>query len=164
MKESYLPTMMRSSFYIGHCPNRAYVYIWFSCRESVVYVGQTNDEKGVVGRAAQHVSSDGSLRMRLLDEGYELDQIDDFLLLSYPLPQHWRFSGVESAGREAVEYFVQVGIRDSQSEFENFLTIVSTVRPVRFFDMDGAKQLADDIVDDFKAVYALTRRLSSASC
>lgn len=132
----------------------AYIYIWLSRSESVAYIGQTNDSKGVIGRAAQHVSAGGSLRLRLLEHGYDLDSIDDFLLLSYPLPAHWRFTGVESSGREAVEYFVQVGIRENQSCFNDYIKIVSTVRPTDYFDMSGARELAKEIVDDFKLVYA----------
>jgi hypothetical protein len=88
------------------------VYIWLSVKESVAYVGQTSDVCGAVGRAAQHVSRDGLLRKRLWESGYELDDIDDLLLLSYALPVDWRLADAESSGREAVEYYVQVGMRD----------------------------------------------------
>lgn len=144
---------MRASHYLGHNPSLSYIYIWFSRKESVVYVGQTNDRYGVIGRAFQHLSPNGSLRARLLDNGYELDLIDDFLLLSYALPNNWRYTGLESSGREAVEYFVQVGIRDKQFLFDHYLLLVSTVRPANYFDYAEAEDLAKAIVDDFVEVY-----------
>ena len=151
--ESCRPRMIRSSFHIGHAPHVAYVYIWLSVRESVVYVGQTNDASGVIGRAAQHVSRGGSLRKCLWDKGYELDEIDDFLLLSYPLPRGWRYTDTESSGREAVEYYVQVGIRYLQDELQEYLRIVSHVRSTDYLDQGEAKRLAQEIVADFKEVY-----------
>lgn len=85
--------------------------------------------------------------------GYELDEIDDLLLLSYPLPSDWRFTNAESAGREAVEYYVQVGIRDLQEGFRDYLRIVSHVRSTDFFDAGEAQVLAREIINDFKEVY-----------
>lgn len=90
---------------------------------------------------------------RVSDDRYELDGMDDLLLLSYPLPDGWRFTGTESSGREAVEYWVQVGIRDLQDEFREFLRLVSHVRPADYFDAREARRLAWGIVKDFKEVY-----------
>jgi hypothetical protein len=129
------------------------VYIWLSVKESVAYVGQTNDVCGVVGRAAQHVSRDGSLRKRLWESGYELDDIDDLPLLSYAPPVDWRLADAESSGRDAVEYYVQVGMRDLQGELREFLHVVSHVRATDYFDLAGAQELAREIVADFKEVY-----------
>lgn len=142
--------VLRNSLFVAHNSRRAYIYIWVSLRHRVVYVGETNCQNGVIGRANAHLMSEGTLRERLDENGFDLDEIDDFLLLSYSLPENALFSGKDRSGRDAVEYFVQVGIRDSQAQLGSYFEIVSRVRPSSFFDQEQAQCLADDIVSDFK--------------
>lgn len=80
---------MNRGFYIGYKGTlEAYIYIWFSKSTGFVYVGETNNIKGVVGRAVQHITNDtGTLYNRIYNKGYDINQINDFILLSYPLPR-----------------------------------------------------------------------------
>lgn len=84
---------MRKSMYIGYKGRlEAYIYIWFSKSTKLVYVGETNNRHGVIGRADQHVGhKKGTLYNRVYDKGYDLDEINDFILLSYPLPREKSF-------------------------------------------------------------------------
>ena len=96
---------MRKSFYIGYKGKvEAYIYIWFTKSKGLVYVGETNNKNGVIGRANQHVTSNiGTLYNCVYDEGYDLYEIEDFVLLSYPLPREKKYLSEETSYRISVE-------------------------------------------------------------
>ena len=111
---------MNKGLYIGYKGTlEAYIYIWFSKSTGFVYVGETNNAKGVVGRAVQHITNDtGTLYNRVYDKGYDINQIDDFILLSYPLPREKRFTSEETSYRISVEYMVQKKLIEKRIEQE----------------------------------------------
>ena len=80
------------------------ISLLFSKNNALVYVGETKNINGVIGRANQHISRDsGTLYSRLYDKGYDLDDIDDFILLSYPLPREKRFLSEETSYRMVIK-------------------------------------------------------------
>lgn len=147
----YRPMKYKSSLCIGYKPNIAYVYIWFSIEQSLIYIGETNDRRGVLGRAYQHVNSKGTLRERVFYHGYDLDVVSDFILLSYELPEHRDYTGIESAFRDAVEYLVQKKLKQSQATdaFVCPLCFLSRVKPTYPVSYAEPIQLAENIVSDF---------------
>ena len=86
----------------------AYIYIWFSKKDKIVYVGMTNNRVGTLGRAAQHLDLKGTLRQRFEEvRGYSINQSEDLILFTFSLPIKKEFITVEKSYREAVEYLVQ---------------------------------------------------------
>lgn len=146
---------MRKSLYIGYKGRlEAYIYIWFSKSTKLVYVGETNNIHGVIGRANQHVGhSSGTLYHRVYDKGYDLDQIDDFILLSYPLPREKRYISEETAYRISVEYLVQKKLIENRINSQQSYTLVSNVEVGPYTDLRSVQNIADDIVADFNEVY-----------
>lgn len=146
---------MRKSLYIGYKGRlEAYIYIWFSKSTKLVYVGETNNIHGVVGRANQHVGhSSGTLYHRVYDKGYDLDQIDDFILLSYPLPREKRYISEETAYRISVEYLVQKKLIENRINSQQSYTLVSNVEVGPYTDLISVQNIADDIVADFNEAY-----------
>lgn len=145
---------MKSCFFIGYKGRlEAYIYIWFSKKYRFVYIGETNNRHGVVGRANDHVSTGGTLYSRVAEQGYDLDEIDDFILLSFPLPREKKFSTSETAYRISVEYLVQQKIilinKNSSCPYQ----VISYVTPGPNTGMKRLKKIADDIVKDFFEVY-----------
>lgn len=132
----------------------AFIYLWISKRWRVVYVGQTNDRRGSLGRAFSHIRDDGTFRMRFEEEvGIKLEAADDLILVSYPLPRTPEYTGEESSYREAVEYLVQIGLRDIRSEVRPKFSLVSNVRSVGRSSSLFIKEYADEIVKDFLEIY-----------
>lgn len=147
---------MRRSMYLGYKGRlEAYIYIWFSKSTRLVYVGETNNIHGVVGRANQHVGhSNGTLYHRVYDKGYDLDQIDDFVLLSYPLPREKRYISEETAYRISVEYLVQKKLIENKINSPVKYTLVSNVEVGPHTGLASLQKIADDIVEDFSAAYS----------
>lgn len=146
---------MNRGIYIGYKGTiEAYIYIWFSKATGFVYVGETKNIKGVIGRAVQHVTNEtGTLYNRIYDKGYDINQIEDFILLSYPLPREKRFLSEETSYRISVEYLVQKKLIERRKDQDNPYKIVSNVTPGPFVDLAIIQKLSDEIVDDFIDIY-----------
>jgi hypothetical protein len=98
--------------------SKAYIYIWYSKKWRVVYVGQTNDIRGTLGRAISHVQENGTLRMRFEDTvGEALELADDLIMISFPLPSEREFISLETSYREAVEFLVQTELQKIRGNF-----------------------------------------------
>lgn len=146
---------MRRSMCLGYKGRlEAYIYIWFSKSTKLVYVGETNNIHGVVGRANQHVGhGKGTLYHRVYDKGYDLDRIDDFVLLSYPLPREKRYISEETAYRISVEYLVQKKLIENKINSPIKYTLVSNVEVGPYTGLASIQKIADDIVEDFREAY-----------
>ena len=146
---------MRKSMYLGYKGRlEAYIYIWFSKSTRLVYVGQTNNINGVVGRANQHVSyGTGTLYNRVYDKGYDLNNIDDFVLLSYPLPREKRYTSEETSFRISVEYLVQKKLIEKRINSNTTYELVSNVVVGPHVGLAVIESIADKIVEDFCEVY-----------
>lgn len=145
---------MRKSMYIGYKGKlEAYIYIWFSKSTQLVYVGETNNKHGVVGRADQHVDRSGTLYQRVYDKGYNLYQIEDFILLSYPLPREKKYLSEETSYRISVEYLVQKKLTENKIKSNTFYTLVSNVQVGPHIDLVSVQKIADEIAKDFHEVY-----------
>lgn len=146
---------MRKSFYIGYKGRlEAYIYIWFTKSNGLVYVGETNNINGVIGRANQHVSSGaGTLYNRVYDEGYDLYEIEDFVLLSYPLPREKKYLSEETSYRISVEYLVQKGLIEKRIDSTKPYKLISYVTPGVHTGKKSVQHIASGIIGDFLEVY-----------
>lgn len=146
---------MRKSLYIGYKGRQeAYIYIWFSKENKVVYVGQTNNINGVVGRAVQHVTVGTGTLFNCLDEkGLDLYELNDLLLLSYPLPREKKFLSEETSYRISVEYLVQTNLYLMRQYTDDPFQIISHVTTGPYIDLERIKNIAKKISDDFIELY-----------
>lgn len=146
---------MRKSMYLGYKGKiEAYIYIWFSRSTKLVYVGETNNVHGVVGRANQHIDhTTGTLYQRVYDKGYDLDKIDDFVLLSYPLPREKRYMSEETAYRISVEYLVQKNLIGNKINSMRKYTLISKVETGPYINLVCIQEIANNIVMDFLEAY-----------
>ena len=133
---------------------RAYVYLWLSKRYRVLYVGQTYGGQGALGRAAQHVSPDGTFRMRFEEEvGLPLEHANDLMLLSFDLPSERIYLTSASTYRESVEYLVQVGLWDARASCSPPFTIISNTRTSPRASETAVQRVAEQIVATFVRSY-----------
>ena len=146
---------MRKSLYIGYKGRKeAYIYIWFSKEYRFVYVGETANTHGVIGRANQHVEiGEGTLYSRVYDEGYELDDINDFVLLSYSLPRERRFLSDDSGFRTSVEYLIQQKLIEARKNVSDPYKCISNVSTGPYLNLEYIRRLAERIKDDLIDVY-----------
>ena len=146
---------MRKSLYLGYKGRlEAYIYIWFSKSTKLVYVGETNNIHGVIGRAYQHVDhSAGILYHRVYDEGYDLDLIDDFVLLTYPLPREKRFISEETGYRISVEYLVQKKLIANKIKSTDNYKLISYVDVGPYTNIASIQAIAESIAIDFNEAY-----------
>lgn len=146
---------MRKSLYLGYKGRlEAYIYIWFSKSTKLVYVGETKNIHGVIGRAEQHVGhSAGTLYHRVYDEGYDLDLIDDFVLLTYPLPREKRFISEETGYRISVEYLVQKKLIANKIKSTDNYKLISYVDVGPYTNIASIQAIAESIAIDFNEAY-----------
>ena len=146
---------MNKGLYIGYNGKKeAYIYIWFSKKYRMVYVGETNNVYGVIGRGIQHIKKgEGTLYNKVFERGYNLYDIDDFMLLSYPLPREKKFMTEETSYRISVEYLVQIKLIEQRICVKNPYSIISNVVPGAFTKLKRLDDIANNIVDDFINLY-----------
>lgn len=94
---------------------RAYIYAIHSIcnQKKVIYIGQTNQRNGSLGRLSEHLSNGESatFRQRSMDvTGYEPSGNLEFA--SFVLPPERAFQSEAKDYREAVEYLVDYGLRE----------------------------------------------------
>ena len=138
---------------IGCRTDTAYIYIWFSKKIQIAYVGQTHAKYGVVSRAFQHFQQEGTLRYKLYELGYVVEEVDDLYLLSFPLPREPEFLTLESSYRMAVEYLVQVGLYRMQGNLSPRLKIISSVNYTSPANLAYIIKLAEQILEQFVNTY-----------
>lgn len=128
----------------------AYIYIWLSKSHQVVYVGMTNSYSGTIGRAQGHFNSRGTFRKRFDEfKGYPIETVDDFLLLSFPLPREPMWTSVERSYREAVEYLVYKKLIAERGNLKPTYDVVAWVRDSPRISNSRVKKLADQISSSF---------------
>lgn len=92
--------------------------------------------------------------MRFEEEvGIKLEAADDLILVSYPLPKEPEYTSEESSYREAIEYLVQIGLRDIRGKVKPRFRLISNVRTVERSSSAFLKRYADEIVENFLEVY-----------
>ena len=143
--------------FISNCfdgAGTAYVYLWISKKWRVVYVGQTNNAIGTIGRAYGHLGSGGTLRYLFEDVvGVRLEEADDLFLVSYALPQEAEYIGEESSYREAIEYLVLYKLTFIRGQLEPTFKLISGNRYSSRASIPRVERYAEAIVNDFQANY-----------
>ena len=148
--ESYI-----SNIYDG--VDKAYIYILWSQKYKVVYVGQTNSRGGTLARLNQHCSVDsGNNQFRRLFQdktGLPLTEADDLRLFSFCLGTNKTFTSAESTYREGVEYLVQIFLYDIACEFSPSFRIISVVRTNDTTSLPFIRSIATRITNHFRGTY-----------
>ena len=143
--------------YISTCfdgAGTAYVYLWISKKWQVVYVGQTNNVIGTIGRACGHLVPGGTLRYRFEEEvGVRLEEADDLFLVSYALPQEPEYTGEESSYREAIEYQVLYKLTFIRGQLRPTFKLISENRYNGRAANPLIEKYAEAIVSDFQTNY-----------
>lgn len=115
-----LPTSLSDGAYVTGCAlagRGAFVYAVYAQTIGALYIGQTCNPTGALGRLAQHLSWDtdsNTFRRRVLAV-FNLDEIElrDIQLIGVPLPDEARYQGKARDYREAVESLVHDHVLDS---------------------------------------------------
>lgn len=146
--------MMKKCFCIGYKGQlEAYIYIWFSRDHRLVYVGETNNKSGVIGRANQHIKKGGTLYERCYERGFDLNEIEDFILLSFPLPREKRFLSEDTGYRISVEYLVQHNLIEKNNRAIRKYKIISNITTGPYTNIDKIKKIAEEISEKFINIY-----------
>lgn len=149
--------MVSTLTYIGNIFNGepfAYIYIIFSKEHQFVYVGQTNQKYGTIGRLGEHIYTFGTLRERFREKiGLPLEQVKDLYLFSYCLGEEKMFTSLETTYREGLEYLVQCNLYYATENMENAFRIISNIRPNSTSSLSMIKSLATEITNVFISAY-----------
>ncbi len=79
----------------------------------VLYVGQTSQRNGALGRFCEHLSmSDSATFRKRVEALLRTDEIDLIEMAAYPLPSIRVFMSEARDHREAVEYLVEATLRE----------------------------------------------------
>lgn len=134
---------------------KAYIYLWVSKINKVIYVGMTNSRSGTLGRAGAHVQTKGTLRKRFLENnGLNIEKVKDFKLLTFRLPEKSEYTSVERSYREAVEYLVQKKLISIRGTLAPTFDVISWVRDSPRTNNFEVKLVAERIVDEFILAYS----------
>lgn len=129
---------------------KAYIYIWVSEKQKCMYIGETNDRRGTLGRAIGHLGSKGTLRQRVEERlGVRLESIDDFVLYTFPLPREDRYLGLESSYRQSIEYHVQIRLLEERGKRIPKYKIISNVKASHRNNELITKEIAECIFNGF---------------
>lgn len=132
----------------------AYIYIWVSKTKKTVYVGQTNASGGVYKRGAEHLSRGGTLRERFyFSIGENLENVTDWQLLSFRLPNIKKFTSAESSFRLAVEYYVQSRLHEKRGNFFPPFKIISRVTYNDYCSKTEVITIGENILLQFEKYY-----------
>ncbi len=109
---------------------RGYIYAVVLPVYRVLYIGQTRNALGALGRLAQHLSYSGSatLRQRIARHlgGHAVD-LGDACSIAYSLADRTEFSGDSGVYREAVEAVTQATILNALGDTGVRLVVLSYV-------------------------------------
>jgi hypothetical protein len=95
------------------------------------------------------------LRLRFEEAvGESLEKADDLFLVSYLLPQQAEFISEESSYREAVEYLVQIKLRDIRGDLVPNFNVISKVKYIDRASSLLLERYANEIVTNFKSNYS----------
>lgn len=131
-------------------PSSAYIYIWFSFKDQIIYVGMTNQHVGTLGRAAQHLDKRGTLRKRFLEKkGYSVNLSEDLILFSFILPSDKKYTTVERSYREAIEYLVQKRLIELRGILPISYHVISWVKTNERVSNTEVIHIADSIINKF---------------
>lgn len=131
-----------------------YVYLLASRMHRAVYVGETNDAGGAIGRAGSHLRPNGTFTERFEDRiGLPAEAAADLTLLCARLPLTAEYTSVETSYRRGVEYLVQDGLlRHPLRKAERYDLIARVAYSPRA-ELAEVRQIADEIVRDFATHY-----------
>ncbi|WP_169314489.1 GIY-YIG nuclease family protein [Halobacteroides halobius] len=133
---------------------KAYIYILVSKKWEAVYVGQTNDALGTLGRLSSHMQPNGAFRKNFENKiGIGLEKANDVMLLSFVLPSKSEFINAGSSYREAVEYLVQKELQIIRGNLDPSFKVISNVRYIDLASKSIVKKCARKIVNKFKEKY-----------
>jgi len=156
LKQIVLPTSLSDVSYISSCRiagRSAFIYAIYETNLRLLYIGQTRNPYGALGRFSQHLSWDtavNTFRQRSI-KVLNLDEVffNDIFLLSIPLPDDSKFYLPARDYREAVESLVYDFVLDYITKNNLRLLIVSTAyrHPYRKEKeiIDISKRISDEI-------------------
>ncbi|HHG83947.1 MAG TPA: hypothetical protein ENJ82_04295 [Bacteroidetes bacterium] len=108
----------------------SYIYLVLSRSFRILYVGQTNDRIGTIGRLRGHLSVGGTFRKHFEEAiGEPLESVLDLELISFPLGRDPIFISEESAYREGVEFLVRKFLMQKLATRDTFFRFVGRVHP-----------------------------------
>ena len=133
---------------------RAYVYVLFSKRKHVLYVGQTNDTGGVCARLAGHLGENGTFRVRLWERrGIEINEVDDLELFAFALPAQPEYTSRDEVYREGVEYCVQTLLHTVSGQWQPHFYIISNIQAPMTTAYPEVVSLGAEIFDTLENLY-----------
>ncbi|MBE6051190.1 MAG: hypothetical protein E7214_11205 [Clostridium sp.] len=126
------------------------IYIWFSIEYGFLYVGETNNKLGIIGRAYQHVMESGTLYYQVYERiGVDLYNINDLVLCNFPLPNERRYNSRESIYRFAVEYLVQRILIEERKNIKFKFKVISNVKSNDYVENIEVQNIAKCIFEEF---------------
>ena len=147
--------VINTNIYTTISNENAFIYLWISKKARAIYVGQTNGNGGVISRAGAHVRSSGTLYLRFYEiYGEPPQNYDDWVLLSFTLPNDSNFTCYDSAYRIAVEYLVQVKLNEIRGKCNPPFRIISNVVYNEFCNYKLINNISNKIVHLFISLYS----------
>ena len=134
-------------------PPSSYIYLLYSKKYNIIYVGQTCEQNGALGRLCGHLANNGTFRSKVYETGYNIDEISDLSLCVYRLPNVAYFSSAERTYREGVEFLVQKRLRDISGELSPYLKVVSWVKYNDSASLPEIKKVAKSVIEEFIGLY-----------
>lgn len=143
-------------FQVGPCfrgLGKAYIYILYTKVFQRIYIGQTNERGGVIGRLSAHIGSKGTFRLRLQDTGVDLDEVQDLNVFVFLLPEDPRFTSIDRTHREGIEFLTQKKLHGVCGDLTPRARIVSNITYQPSADFAMSQRISEEIVNSFMCVY-----------
>lgn len=117
---------------------------------ALLYVGQTCQRYGVLGRFFQHLEPDGTLRNRAIEAG--IDDFENISIIAVDLSKHNKFGNAYNRYRDALEFLLHCEMKAKGCKSKIPFEVISNVRAnifVNDFELQKlSKEIANEIVDE----------------
>jgi len=132
----------------------AFIYIIYTKEFNLIYIGQTNERCGTIGRLSSHLSQSGTFRNHFERiTGYPLEVVKDLKILSFNLGGTKQFTSTDTTYREGVEYLVQKFLHEFSAKLPTYYRVISFTRPNSTTSLKYIKKLAREIASNFENIY-----------
>jgi hypothetical protein len=140
---------MTSKLYISDVKiarQKPYVYCICILRPSAfVYIGQSAEKRGVLGRFIGHVSKDGTLMKKTKEAG--VVDFEDVTVVAMDLTDYHIFDGLYSRSRTALEFLIHSSMKAKGCKANTPFEVISYVSNCSLIHDENIQRIAKEVTE-----------------
>lgn len=151
----------------GVSEKKPYVYVIYTTEpEGYVYVGETEDRNGAIGRLAGHIKvySPGTFISRYIENSMEsVSELKDIKMIAFDIGEYEIFSGdINKTKRRALEYLLHYSLLEYSSSMEVFIpyNVISFVQAQeRYINDKNIRMISEKLFMETKKIFPFNKEV-----